>query len=309
MNFKKILLILYLLIFTFETLDALENKILFKVNNEIITSIDIFNEIKYLKTLNPEVESLDNQSLFEVAKNSIIKEKIKQIALKENSIIADIERKFLEDWMKSVYSKLNIESLSEFESFLKKNSLDIKIIENKLKNEILWNQLIYKKFISKVIINKEEIKNEILNYEDKKLKKFLLSEIVFKLEQGESLDIKFEKIANEINNKGFDNAALINSISDTTSIGGKIGWVNETSINQKIMNELDNINVGEYTGPIFTSIGYIILKIDDIQEYEKKIDLDNELAELIKSKTNQQLNQFSNIYFNKIKKDIIINEL
>ena len=72
---------------------------------------------------------------------------------------------------------------------------------------------------------------------------------------------------------------------------------------------MSNINIGEYTKPIFTSIGYIILKINDIQEYEQKIDLNNEMKELIKSKTNQQLNQFSNIYFNKIKKDIVINEL
>ena len=102
---------------------------------------------------------------------------------------------------------------------------------------------------------------------------------------------------------------MINSISDTNSIGGKIGWVNETSINKEIKNEISQLNAGEYTKPIFTSIGYIILKIDDIQEFERNIDLDNELSELIKIKTNQQLNQFSNIYFNKLKKDIIINEL
>ena len=309
MNFKKILLILYTFIFALETTYALENKILFKVNNEIITSVDIYNETKYLKTLNPKVRSLDNKSIFEIAKNSIIKDKIKKIALKENLMNGNIEKRFLEEMMKSIYLKLGIDTLSEFKDFLKINELDINIVENKLKNEIRWNQLIYQKFSSKININKENLKNEILDYENKMIKKFLLSEIVFKLEQGENLENKFDKISNEIINKGFDNAASINSISDTSSIGGKIGWVNETSLNKEIKDELSNINIGEYTKPIFTSIGYIILKINDIQEYEQKIDLDNEMKELIKSKTNQQLNQFSNIYFNKIKKDIVINEL
>ena len=309
MNFKKILLIFCALILTLEKTYALENKILFKVDNEIITSVDIYNETKYLKTLNPKVRSLDNKSIFEIAKNSIIKDKIKKIALKENSMNGNIDKKFLEEMMKSIYIKLGIDTLSEFKDFLKINELDINIVENKLKNEILWNQFIYKKFSSKINIDEENIKNEILNYSDKKIKKFLLSEIVFKIEQGENLENKFEKISNEIINKGFDNAASINSISDTSSIGGKIGWVNETSLNKEIKDELSNINIGEYTKPIFTSIGYIILKINDIQEYEQKIDLNNEMKELIKSKTNQQLNQFSNIYFNKIKKDIVINEL
>ena len=309
MNFKKILLIFCALILTLEKTYALENKILFKVDNEIITSVDIYNETKYLKTLNPKVRSLDNKSIFEIAKNSIIKDKIKKIALKENSMNGNIDKKFLEEMMKSIYIKLGIDTLSEFKDFLKINELDINIVENKLKNEILWNQFIYKKFSSKINIDEENIKNEILNYSDKKIKKFLLSEIVFKIEQGENLENKFDKISNEIINKGFDNAASINSISDTSSIGGKIGWVNETSLNKEIKDELSNINIGEYTKPIFTSIGYIILKINDIQEYEQKIDLNNEMKELIKSKTNQQLNQFSNIYFNKIKKDIVINEL
>ena len=309
MNFKKILLIFCALILTLEKTYALENKILFKVDNEIITSVDIYNETKYLKTLNPKVRSLDNKSIFEIAKNSIIKDKIKKIALKENLMNGNIEKRFLEEMMKSIYLKLGIDTLSEFKDFLKINELDINIVENKLKNEILWNQFIYKKFSSKINIDEENIKNEILNYSDKKIKKFLLSEIVFKIEQGENLENKFDKISNEIINKGFDNAASINSISDTSSIGGKIGWVNETSLNKEIKDELSNINIGEYTKPIFTSIGYIILKINDIQEYEQKIDLNNEIKELIKSKTNQQLNQFSNIYFNKIKKDIVINEL
>ena len=308
MNFKKILLIFCALILTLEKTYALENKILFKVDNEIITSVDIYNETKYLKTLNPKVRSLDNKSIFEIAKNSIIKDKIKKIALKENSMNGNIDKKFLEEMMKSIYIKLGIDTLSEFKDFLKINELDINIVENKLKNEILWNQFIYKKFSSKINIDEENIKNEILNYSDKKIKKFLLSEIVFKIEQGENLENKFDKISNEIINKGFDNAASINSISDTSSIGGKIGWVNETSLNKEIKDELSNINIGEYTKPIFTSIGYIILKINDIQEYEEKIDLNNEMKELIKSKTNQQLNQFSNIYFNKIKKDINIYE-
>ena len=66
--------------------------------------------------------------------------------------------------------------------------------------------------------------------------------------------------------------------------------------------------MGEYTKPILTPGGFVVLKLDDVRESELEIDLNNELEKLIKQNTNQQLNQFSNLFFNKIKNNTIINE-
>ena len=102
---------------------------------------------------------------------------------------------------------------------------------------------------------------------------------------------------------------MIHSISDTNNTGGKLDWINEASLNTKIKSVLKDLEAGSVTKPILLPGGYLILKINDIREVEKKINLKKEFERIKREKINEQLNQMSNLYFNKIKKDIIINEL
>ena len=87
-----------------------------------------------------------------------------------------------------------------------------------------------------------------------------------------------------------------------------MGWVKETILSKQIYNKLEKLKVGEHTNPILIPGGFLILKLLDFREVIKSFNIDNELEKIVKEKTNQQLNRFSNIYFNKVKKDIIINE-
>ena len=112
-----------------------------------------------------------------------------------------------------------------------------------------------------------------------------------------------------IEESNFKNAALIHSISDSSSIGGNLGWINESSLNQKIKKQITTLEEGQYSEPILTPGGFLILMLEDKKEIENKINLDDELGRIVNLKTNQQFNQFSSIYFNKIKKDLTINEL
>ena len=50
-------------------------------------------------------------------------------------------------------------------------------------------------------------------------------------------------------------------------------------------------------------------KKNDKKEYLLKFDLEEKIKEVIQFKTNDQLNQFSNMYLNKLKKDLIIYDL
>ena len=142
-----------------------------------------------------------------------------------------------------------------------------------------------------------------------KKKEFLLSEILFNINENEKFDDKIILLKKEIKEKGFSQTALSYSISDTSSKGGKLGWVSETIMNQKIKNEVKKIKVGDHTNPIVIPGGFLIIKIEDIREADNSSDLNDEIEKIIKDKTNEQLNQFSNIYFNKIKKNMVINEL
>ena len=80
-------------------------------------------------------------------------------------------------------------------------------------------------------------------------------------------------------------------------------------MSSKIKKIIKKIKINSYTKPIIIPGGFLILKIENIRETKNDLDLDSEINRIVKEKTNEQLNQLSNIYFNKVKKDIIINEL
>ena len=306
----KILFILFLLVLNFHNLNALENRILFKVNNEIITSIDIFEEIKFLKAFNPGIDNLEEAELIEISKNSILRNTIKKIELKNFIEELKVDDKFLLKLIKSKYSKNGIDSLEKFEIYLNDKNLDEKLIKEKFAIELIWNDYIYRKFYKKVVIDKEKIKKEILqNPRKKDQREFLLSEINFNATNKADLNSKYKRIISDIEKLGFKKTALKYSNSESASNGGLIGWVKQDNLNLTIKEIVSELKIGQISKPIRTSSGFIILKIEDEKEYVSKLNINEKVEEIVNFKTNDQLSQFSQMYFNKIKKNTIINEL
>ncbi len=307
-KFKKYLIFSIMVIMTINTNSySSENKILLKINNEIITTVDILNEINYLSVINENFNDVENNQKFEIARNSIVKEKIKVIELSKHYKKIKINEDILDNIIKSYFSKLNINSISDFENYFNQINIDTDFIKNKIAIEVLWNQLIYSKFYKSVKIDENEIKNNISN--KKKQKEYLLSEIVFETEKNQRLNEKFKLIKKIIDEKNFSQAVLMYSISDSSKNGGKLNWIKENVLNKVIRDKLEKLKIGEITEPIVIPGGFLILKIENIREVNQKINLDQETKLIIEKKTNDQLTRFSNIYFNKIKKDITINEI
>ena len=213
----------------------------------------------------------------------------------------------LENIIKNYFAAYSISSVSELEIFFKKKGINSSLVIKKISIEIMWNQLIYNKFKDKVKIDENLIKKSISN--KKKQKEYLLSEILIDSENKDEFNKKVQEINEMINEKNFSQAALTFSISDTSKNGGKLGWIKENVLNKQIKKQLNNINIGEFTNPIALAGGFLILKIEDLREVENKIDVNKEIKNIIENQTNNQLNRHSNIYFNKIKKNIQINEI
>jgi peptidyl-prolyl cis-trans isomerase SurA len=306
-KFKKIILIFFYSFIVFSSTAAIENKILFKVNNEIITSIDILTELKYLGTINNDLNKMPKKQVFEIAKKSLIREKIKEIELKKFFEEIKVEDEFLNNLIINRFESINIKNVYDFEKHFLLLDISPNLIKKKISIEIMWNQLIFNKFNQNVKINKEGIKNELLTKD--KQKEYLLSEILFIINDNEKFDKKTNLLEKEIDDKGFSQTALTYSISDTSKKGGKLGWVKETIMNSKIKKIIKKIKINDHTKPIIIPGGFLILKIEDIREVSNDFDLNSEINKIIIEKTNEQLNQLSNIYFNKVKKNIIINEL
>ena len=312
MYLKKKFTVFLILLLTlyFQTLKAIENKILFKIDNEIVTTLDIYEEIKFLKAFNPEVNSLDEKELFEISKNSIQKNTIKKIELNKFVEELKVDDKFLSKLIVNKYSKIGIDSLEEFESFLKEKNLDIKLIKEKFYIELIWNDYIYRKFYNKVIVDREKIKKEILsNPKQENQRELLLSEINFSVTSKIDFEDKYKRILSDLEKIGFQKTAIMYSNSETASNGGLIGWIKEDNLNLTIKKTISNLKIGQVSKPIRTSSGFIILKIEDEREYLTSLNINEKVEEIVKFKTNDQLSQFSSMYFNKIKKNLIINDL
>tara|TARA_B100000035_G_C20978816_1_gene544463 strand:- start:288 stop:1223 length:936 start_codon:yes stop_codon:yes gene_type:complete len=306
--FKLILIFKILFIFFFNENLKANIVIKIKVNNEIITNIDIEKEVEYLKILNPNLNQLKNDKVIELAKTSLINEIIKKKEIL-NYIDINKKNKFIDDYLKNLYSKLNYNSENEFKKELdSKNNYSIIEVKEKIKLELLWNELIYNKYNQQIKIDRENLKKKIDNIKDENQKEYLLSEIIFKKKKNESLENLVNQIKLSINDIGFNNTANIYSISESSKFGGKVGWVNENSLSNKIFEKLKAIKEGEYTDTIQIGNNYLLLKIDQIKINKIKINKQQELQKLIQFETNKQLNQYSRIYFNKSKINYSINE-
>ena len=308
MKYKSKIIILFIILISFiNSSYARENKILVKINNEIITTVDILNEIKFLSILNEEFKNIEKNQQIKIAKNSLIKEKIKSIEILKFTNNLNIEDRIFSQIVKNYFGNQKTKNLEEYENFFEENDLNIEFIRKKISIDTLWKRLIFEKFHKNVKIDENEIKNNILQKE--KQSEYMLSEIVFALDNNEQLYEKLNKISKMIEEKNFAEAALNYSISDTSSSGGKLGWIKENVLSKKIRNELKDLEVGQFTNPIVIPGGFLILHKENSRKFKVDLDINNEIKNIIDKKTNDQLNKLSNIYLNKLKKNIQINEI
>jgi len=303
---KKLQILLFLVLISFNA-HALENKIILKIDNDIITSLDIFEEINNLKFFNQNLNNINNEEIYQIGLNSLINYKIKKKEVLKYFNKIEIEN---EDYIKSIIAnnaeKLNFKNISDFKKVLKEKSINFEDYEEKIKVNLLWNQIIYSKYNNQLVVNETELKEKIKIQNNNK-KAFNLGEIVFQIENLDDLKDTYETIKSDISELGFQNAALKYSISNTSDVGGNLGWVDETLINNKILEELKAVSIGSITNPIRTPSGFLILKVNDVKKIETNLDIDQEVMKLINYEKEKQLNNYASIYFNKIKKNVKIN--
>ena len=303
----KIYLSILLICFVLNNAKSIESKIIHNIGNEVITNIDIKNEFKYLIALNNSLKELDKEKLLNISNQSIIREKIKKIEILRNFKEILLNEDYYELLLKNIYTRLNLKSISEFDIYLKDYDLKIEDIKTKITIDVLWNELIVKKYNSKIVIDEAKIKKKILKNSKIKSKEYELAEIIFEVTSKDAIEKKYNQIVESINDIGFENSAATYSFSESAKIGGDIGWINENSLNNNIRKNISNLKVGEFTKPIILSNGILILKLMNIKNSEITIDIENELKKAINYERNRQLNQYSKIYYNKIKKNLDFN--
>ena len=309
----KILSIVFFLVFFFSfSKNSFSEKIsiIYTVNNIPITNIEIKNEISYLKIINKKINQMDNESLVVYASKSLLREKIK-----ENEVLRyfkfGLNDKVVNGNLRNLMLSIGINNLDEFNILLSNLNLNEKFIKKKIEIEVLWNQLIYQKYQNKLSIDKEKIKEKLKNKIDNQnneTEEYLLSEILFKPISKDLEKDEIEKIKKSINDIGFENTAMIYSLSSTASTGGNIGWLKKNQLSEKILFEIQNIKIGEISNIINTPTGKLVLILKDKRKVKEKISFEAEFNKALTIERNKQLNQFSAIYFKKVELDTIVNE-
>ena len=281
-----------------------------KINNIIITNVDVENEYRYLIALNNDLKNIDKKKIMKLAKNSIIKEKIKETELK-NHFDLNQENKYIDRILANFYKALDLKNEKEFINYLLNYDLLFDEVKKKIVIEAAWNDLIYTKYIDKIQIDEQKIKKKInkLISDKKRQNVYLLSEILYNENNAENNENKYKLIKKSIAEIGFKNTANIHSISDTAKLGGQIGWINESQLSKIIKKKIAKLKIGEYTEPITIPGGILIINLDNIKTQEENLDFDVEFNKQIIFEKNTQLNQFSKIYYNKISKNSNISEL
>jgi peptidyl-prolyl cis-trans isomerase SurA len=304
---KNYLLILFLCC-AFSNVKAIESKIIHSIGSEIITNIDIKKEFRYLIALNNSLKELDKEKILNISNESIIREKIKKIEIAKNFKEIKLNKDYSDLLLKNIYSRINLKSINEFEVYLKDYDLKIQDIKVKITINALWNELILQKYSSKITIDETEIQKQILKNSKTQSKEYQLSEIIFEVANKDEIERKYNEVVKSIDEIGFKNSAASYSFSESSKIGGDIGWINENSLNNNIKKNINNLQIGQITKPIILSNGILILKLINTKNSKTTIDIKNELKKAINYERNRQLNQYSKIYYNKIKKNLNFND-
>ncbi len=298
----------FFILFYSSSLQSLEKNIyiVLKIENQIVTNQDIENEYNYLRALNNDLNKLEKSKGLKIAKNSIIREKVKEIELRKYYDL-DTKNEFVEGIVLNLFKKINLNTKQDINQYLSRYSLDIKDVEKKINIEATWNNFIYTKYKDQVNVDINKLKKKINNTK-KKRNSFLISEIFFTPKSKQDKEKKIKDIYNSINEKGFKLSATIYSKSDSAKVGGLIGWVNENEISESLLNKIKLLKKGEYTRPVQMPGGVLIIQLNDKKEKEISINFEKSLELLIKNETNKILNQFSSIYYQKLRKNINFNE-
>ena len=307
---RKVFLLILLILLNITLVEAKEKIFIVSiVNNEPITNIDVINEAKYLSALNPKIQSLSKEQMLSIAKDSLIKEKIKKNELLKFIKLGE-KNDFLDSMLKNFYKKLNFNNLEEFKNYLANFNLSLNEVIKKIEIETRWNELIFSQYNNQVEINIEKLNKQLYSKNNQEKELYFLYEILFSAQNKSKYEEIYEKIKKSINEIGFKNTANLYSISDSAKFGGELGWINKQNLNKKILDKITVLQIGDVSEAIPIPGGYIVLKVEN-KKKEKidKKDLQNELDKLIQMEKNKKLNEFSLIHFNKVKVNTNITNL
>ena len=291
-----------------------EIKIVYKIDDTIITNYDIDYELNYLTALNKNLKNLPKKNVVLSAERSIIREVIKKNQI-EKIYNIDYEKAIndttITNLVKNLRLSLGYNDELSFKKYLTENNINYNDLKLKFVVERFWNQLIFDKYNSLFTIDKKKIDIKVENIIKNNLEiiNYNLSEIVFSAKNEDEINKIYLEIKESIKNVGFKETASLYSISDSAKLSGDIGWINENQISEKIKQMIVDLDQNELSKPFVTAGGIIILKLNEKKSELVKIDKKKEIEKIIQSEKNKFFNEYSLIYFKELENKAYVEKL
>ncbi len=308
--FKIILLIVFIELSFSKFASATGSQIIAKVGNEIITSVDIENEILTILTISKAELSQDTiNKTKDLAMKELIRKLIKKNEIKKYNI-KDYNRNDLNKYLVRLAERLGTNK-SGLKEIFKKKGISYERFVDKYITELLWNTLIFQIYKNQITVNTIEIQNELNEKlkNEKKITEYDLSEI--EIRTSENNEKIIEDVYSLIKNESFEKAVKKYSISKSVINNGKIGVVSEISLSKVYLDKIKNLNVGEVSRPIINPRTIIFIKVNDKKVKNEKQDLDAEKIKnmILLKKKNEKLELFSKSHFSNLENTTLINFL
>ena len=301
----KILCVIFIFIYQ-SAYPQVDNKILVKVDNKIITNYDLVRETRTLLLINNIEFNNDNYvKIKTIALNGLIDRSLKLSEI-EKYEIEKFNKLELSSYIDNLAKSQNITVLELKKKFVNNNLNYDTFIEN-LKVGYIWNSLIFDLYKNQIEINTIEIENELEQIVNtgKTLQKFNISEIEISSEN--ISEKKMVEIYKFINKFGYEEAVKKFSTSESSLNNGKLGWISENELQNVYRRELKKLKVGEITQPIKKNNKLIILKLNDKETEQKIVENVEELRKkLINQKKNKKLYLFSKSHLSQLERTVLV---
>jgi len=290
---NKISIIFFFLIFFLNgILNAkIENKIIVKVGNEVITSFEIKNKI--LRTLilnNSNINQENIDKLKEQVLDNLVNIKLKENELKKTNVEIDTNR------INEYLSKISSNDIAKLKNLFIQNNVSFELFIDELKTEFKWQKFIYQKYSKKIEVNENSLNDEIetLLKDQLEVKEVNLSEIQLLNNQNINNKKFIQNIFDEIKQNGFENTALKFSVSSSSSEKGSLGWINIKTLSKSIYDLVSNMSPGDISEPIIQSNNILLIKLNKERKVSRTdLDKDEMKKRLIKQKENELFNLYS----------------
>lgn len=296
------ILLLFFLLSNSNLFSSINSKILVRVNNEIISSFDLKNQINTILFLTKkEINQQNIDSTKKIALNNLISINLKKTEILRLNII--IDKKNIYDYLQRVSNG----DLANFKKKLQSYNIDYDIYLNNIETELSWQQLVISKFQDKIYIDESEIENLIVNEKNRKLTEYNLSKIEIFLNEKENINEQISNIKNKLKNTNFDDIISKFSDSNVQVEKSELGWINEKSLSRNIITNLNNIEINGITKPITVTNSILILKVKD----KKNSNINEEDVKklknmIIEQKRGELFSLYSKNYLSKLKNNALI---